>query len=343
MVESLLEAAEAGDEDAFVVLVMPYRAELHRYCYRMLGSLADADDVLQDTMVAAWRSLGGFAGRSSLRTWLYAIATNRCLNAIRDAKRRPPPVPTPPFRPPRPSGTFEATWLEPYPDAGLGGSADPQANGEATESIRLAFVAALQRLAPRQAAALVLCDVLGFSAGEVAAMLDATPVSVKGLLQRARAGLARDQRLSQSSRRAPGSSAEYDDVARRFAEAYSADDVDALVALLTDDAWLAMPPAPHLYRGVDAIAGFLRASAAGRGGAHLGLVAARANGQPGFVCYLGAPDDPDAQASGVVVLDIARGQIAGITRFLESSLVGRFVSGAERADRVRLPHPPSGS
>jgi len=325
MVPSLLERAQGGDDDAFGELVAPYRAELHLHCYRMLGSLADADDVLQDSMIATWRAIGGFCGRSSLRTWLYRIATNRCLNAIRDAKRRPPPVPVPPFSPPRPSGAFEATWLQPYPDARLVQPSDPQAHLEASEAIRLAFVAALQQMAPRQGAALLLCDVLGFSLSEVAAMLDATPTAVKGLLQRGRAALGRDPQLPSRHRAVPGSSAGDDEVARRFAEAYSVDDVDALVALLTDDAWLAMPPAPHEYHGTDAIAGFLRASAAGRAGQHLGLVPTRANRQHGFVCFLGDAGDPRARPSGVIVLDIAAGRITGITRFLEPTLVKTFL------------------
>ena len=325
MIPSFLERAQGGDDDAFGEVVAPYRAELHLHCYRMLGSLADADDVLQETMIAAWKAIGGFCGRSSLRTWLYRIATNRCLNAVRDAKRRPPPVPAPPFSPPRPSGAFEATWLQPYPDAWLEQPADPQARLEASEAIRLAFVAALQRLAPRQGAALLLYDVLGFALPEVAAMLDATPTAVKGLLQRARAGLERDPHLLPRGPASRGSTANDDEVARRFAEAYSVDDVDALVALLTDDAWLAMPPAPHLYCGTAAIAGFLRASAAGRAGRHLGLVPTRANRQHGFVCFLGDAGDPRARPSGVIVLDIAAGRITGITRFLEPTLVKSFL------------------
>ena len=325
MVPPLLERAQGGDDDAFGELVAPYRAEVHLHCYRMLGSLVDADDVFQDTMIAAWKSIAGFRGQSSLRTWLYRIATNRCLNAIRDAKRRPPPVPTPPFSPPRPSGAFEATWLQPYPDAWLEQPADPQARLEASEAIRLAFVAALQRLAPRQGAALLLCDVLGFALPEVAAMLDATPTAVKGLLQRARAALERDPHLSLRQRAVPGSSTADDEVAHRFVEAYSTDDVDALVALLTDDAWLAMPPAPHLYHGADAIAGFLRSGAAGRAGQRLGLIPTRANRQHGFVCFLGDAGDPRARPSGVIVLDISAGRITGITRFLQPTLVKIFL------------------
>ena len=164
---------------AFDELIEPHRSELRLHCYRMLGSLTDAEDTLQETMVAAWQGLDGFAGRSSLRTWLYRIATNRCLNALRAGRRRPE-EPSPSFDPPEPSRRSEVTWLEPYPD-------DPEVRFEAKETIELAFVAALQRLPPRQAAVLVLRDVLDFPAAEVAAMLETSPTAVKGALQRARA------------------------------------------------------------------------------------------------------------------------------------------------------------
>lgn len=339
---SLLELAQAGEQEAFTALVAPFRAELHLHCYRMLGSVVDADDVLQETLVAAWRGVGGFAGRSSLRTWLYRIATNRCLNATRDARRRPPPVPMPPFEPPEPSRRAEVTWLQPYPDVWLEVSPGPPARFDARESIRLAFVAALQHLPPRQCAALLLYDVLDFSLGEVAEMLGATPTAVKGLLQRARARLDRQDLRPSESATAPGFPAEAD-LVRRFAEAYSADDVDAVVALLTDDAWLAMPPAPHEYHGVRSIAGFLRASSAGRGGQRLGLAATRANGQPAFVCYLGAPGDPRAQPSGVVVLGIAGNRIAAITRFLDPALVAIFAPERVPAPKATAPSASSAS
>lgn len=330
MVPSQLELAKAGDDVAFNALVAPFRRELHVHCYRMLGSVVDADDLLQETLVAAWRGLGAFAGRSSLRTWLYQIATNRCLNAIRDAKRRPPPVPTPPFEPPEPSRRSEVTWLQPYPDAWLDTASDPSARSDAREAVRLAFVAALQRLPPRQSAALLLCDVLGFSLAEVAGMLKASPTAVKGLLQRSRTALDRDPRGLCGPPPVPASAGEQE-LARRFANAYSTDDVDALISLLTDDAWLAMPPAPHEYQGIESIASFLRASAAGRAGQRLGLVPTRANGQPAFVCFLGNPGDLSARPSGVVVLDMVGDRITGVTRFLERALVAIFLpDGAGR-------------
>lgn len=320
MVDSLLERALSGDEVAFAELVSGYRRELHLHCYRMLGSISDADDLVQETMLAAWRGLDNFAGRSSLRSWLYRIATNRCLNAIRDAKRRPPVAPVPPFEPPEPSRWSEVTWVQPYPDAWLEQTADrarqPAERYEAREAVELAFIFALQHLPPRQAAAVILCDVLGFPGAEVAAMLEVTPTAVKGLLQRARGSL--DHLRHAGSR--PTVPATEGDLAERFAAAFSADDVEGVVALLTDDAWLAMPPAPHEYHGVEAIARFLRASKAGRAGHHLALLPTRANGQPAFACYLGTPNDPVPSSSGVMVLTVSGHHIAGITRFLDPAL-----------------------
>ena len=250
-------------ENAFEELIVPYRRELLLHCYRLLGSLTDAEDVLQETLLAAWRGLGGFQGRASSRSWLYRIATNRCLNALRDRGRRIPPAPNPPFQPPEPSRHGDVPWLQPYPDALLEHVPDaapgPEARYTAREAVELAFVAALQRLPPRQAAVLVLCDVLGYPLGEVAPMLDTTATAVKGLLQRARTSLF----LHRGEPPAPGSAQERD-LVRRFVEAFTTDDIDTLVTLLTDDAWLAMPPAPHEYHGAAAIASFLRASATWR-------------------------------------------------------------------------------
>lgn len=303
----VLTAARAGSRDAFDELVGGHRSELHRHCYRMLGSVDDADDLVQETLLAAWRGLSDFAGGSSLRTWLFRIATNRCLNAIRDGRRRPPPVPIPPFVPPDPTRSYEVGWLQPYPDRLL----DPGQRLESRSAIELAFIVALQRLPPRQAAALLLIDVLGFGSAEAASVLDVGPTALKGLLQRARAGAAV---LDPADVPDPGREAE---LAARFAEAYAADDVAGVLALLTDDAWLAMPPAPHEYVGPEAIAGFLHASAAShRGGVR--LVPTGANTQPAFGCYLaGAP-------TGIVVLTIRPDGIAGITRFLDPDLIRRF-------------------
>jgi RNA polymerase sigma-70 factor (TIGR02960 family) len=325
---SSLEAARAGDEQAFRELTAPHLRELHVHCYRMLGSLVDADDLLQETLTAAWQGLDAFAGRSSLRTWLYRIATNRCLNAIRDAKRRRPAEPTAPFDPPEPSRRGEVTWLGPYPDHWLSETADtapdPEARYQARETIELAFIAALQQLPPRQTAALLLCDVLGFATAEVATMLDTSPTAVKGALQRARATL--DHHRASAPRQATPDAGppETGELARRFAEAFSRDDIDAVIALLTDDAWLAMPPAPHEYHGAEAVAGFLRASAAWRGQRRLRLLPTTANTQPAFGCYLSDPDRERASPTGILVLTVCGYRIRTITRFIDSELPRRF-------------------
>ena len=300
----------AGRE-AFQQLAEPHRRELHLHCYRMLGSLDDADDLLQETLLSAWRGLDAFAGRSSVRTWLYRIATTRCLNSIRDSRRRPPGAPAPPFEPPIPTSRFEAPWLQPYPDALLEDD-DPSARSLAREGIELAFVAALQALPPRQTAALVLCDVLGFSLAEVAEMLDVAPTTIKGLLQRARAAMPAV---------APAVTAEAEGhLAREFASAFEADNVERVIALLTDEAWLAMPPATERYDGPTAIADFLRASAAGRLGCGYTLLPTRAGGHPAFGCYL------ENRARGILVLipDQAGTGIIGITRFLDDCLHRHF-------------------
>lgn len=305
--------AETAFEEQFV----PHRHELLLHCYRLLGSLTDAEDVLQETMLAAWRGLGGFQGRASLRSWLYRIATNRCLNALRDRGRRIPPAPSPPFQPPEPSHHSDVAWLQPYPDTLLEHLPDaepgPEARYTAWEAVELAFITALQRLPPRQAAALVLCDVLGYPLGEVAPMLDTTPTAVKGLLQRARTALGQHRGDAHGSPPAPGSTRERD-LARRFAEAFTTDDIDTLVTLLTDDAWLAMPPAPHEYHGVAAVASFLRASAAWRAGRRLRLRPTRANGQPAFICHLVADVE---QPAGLIVLTLTGDRVHGMTRFLD--------------------------
>jgi RNA polymerase sigma-70 factor (TIGR02960 family) len=296
----------------FADAVVAHRRELLVHCYRLLGSVSDAEDVLQETLLAAWRGLDRFEGRASLRSWLYRIATNRCLNALRDRGRRVPPEPQPPFRPPEPSRRSHLTWLEPYPDELLPDTdPGPEARYTARESIELAFVAALQRLTPRQAAVLVLCDVLGYPLGEVAPMLCTTPTAIKGLLQRARGALEHHR----DAPPAPGSARERR-LVDRFAEAFTGNDIDALVTLLTDEAWLAMPPAPHEYHGPAAIASFLRASAAWRVGAGLQvrLRPTRMNGQPAFVSQL--VGDSSQRPGGLIVLTPTGDRIRGITLFL---------------------------
>jgi RNA polymerase sigma-70 factor (ECF subfamily) len=201
----LLARARAGDGEAFWQLVEPHRHELQVHCYRVLGSQADAEDLLQETLLAAWQGLPGFAERASLRSWLYRIATNRCLNALRDSRRRPRAAPALPFEMPEPTRRGETLWLEPYPDTLLDGLAEtapgPEARFETKEAVTLAFVAALQRLPPRQRAVLVLRDVLGFHAAEVAGMLESSEVSVNSALQRARAAL--ETRLPTDRKRPP--------------------------------------------------------------------------------------------------------------------------------------------
>ena len=294
----------------------------------MLGSVQDAEDVLQETLVAAWRGLARFEGRASLRAWLYRIATNRCLNALRDAGRRPPPPPVAPFEPPEPTRHGEPTWLQPYPDVLLEGIADtspgPEAHYQAREAIELAFVAGLQQLPPRQRAALVLRDVLGFRTMEVAAMLESSEASIKGALRRARATLDECRPAADHQRTPPPRSARERELTRRFADAFQDDDIDAIIALLTDDAWLTMPPAPHEYQGAVAIASFLRTSATWRGGRRLRLVPTRANTQPAFGCYLGDARVPIAQAAGLIVLTLDDDRISAITRFLDNNVLHHF-------------------
>ena len=309
-----IERATPGDEHAFAALVEPHRRELQLHCYRMLGSLQDAEDLVQETLLAAWRGLAGFEQRASLRAWLYRIATNRCLNALRERGRRPEVKDT--LMAPPPTRYVEPGWLEPYPDSALPDLAPgPEARYEQREATQLAFVAGLQQLPARQRAALVLRDVLGFRTDEVAAMLDVTSQSVKGALQRARATL--DERMPDRDRAPlPDSPAERE-LVERFSDAFEAGDTARLVALLTDEARLTMPPMPLEYTGHAAIAAFLDHRAEVRG-APLELRPTRANGQPAFGCYL------RSRAWGFLALTLSGGQIAEITAFSDPSLVGRF-------------------
>jgi len=330
---STLDRARAGDERAFRELTEPYRLELQVHCYRMLGSLTDAEDMLQETLLAAWRGLGGFQERASVRSWLYRIATNRCLNMLRDAGRRVPTEPTPPFDPPSPTRRGEVTWLQPYPQALLAGLPDsapgPEARYQTSEAVELAFIRALQRLPPRQAASLILRDVLGFTTDEVASLLNTTQTAIKGTLQRARSALENDLGTASGAASGDGRPArpgteQERELSRRFAEAYTAGDVDGVVALLTDDAWLSMPPAPHEYQGIDAIAAFLRASFEQRGERPVYLVPVTANTQPAFGVYLGGQVRPVATATGLLVLTAAGGRIRALTRFHLDTLHPRF-------------------
>lgn len=328
MSQAALERARAGDSQAFREVTAPYLPELQLHCYRMLGSLTDAEDVLQETLIASWRGLAGFQGRVSLRAWLYRIATNRCLNLRRDTRRRRPPEPAPPFDPPEPTRRGEPTWLQPYPDTLLEQIPDsapgPDSRFQAREAIELAFIAGLQHVPPRQAAILLLRDVLGYSTAEVAAMLGTSQTAIKGALQRARASLDRHGcDMDRERTPLPGSTQERD-LARRFADAFIADDIDGVIALLTDDAWLAMPPAPHEYHGSAAIAAFLAASASWRRPRRLRLLPTRANGQPAFGCYVAGAGKPIWQPTGLLVLTVSGNRISAITRFLDKDLPQRF-------------------
>jgi len=324
--EATLARARAGDEDAFRELTEPHRRELQVHCYRILGSTQDAEDLVQETLLAAWRNLEGFEGRASMRSWLYRIATNRCLNALRDSKRRPQEVPSV-VEPPEPTRRAEPVWLEPYPDVLLEGLADaapgPDARYEKKESIELAFIVALQALPPRQRAVLVLRDVLGFRTAEVAEMLDSSEASVKGALQRARAALR--ERLPDADRERPPrpDSARERRLVGRFADAVESGDVDEMVALLTDDALLTMPPWPLEYQGHEAIGAFLRYREEVRG-TPLRVVPIRANTQPAFGCYLSDAHSAIARPRGLFVLTLEGDRVSAITWFTDSSVFPHF-------------------
>ncbi len=318
--QHLVEQARSGDQPAFEQLADHYRRELHVHCYRILGSVADAEDAVQETMLAAWRGLGRFEGRSSVRTWLYRIATNRSLNMLRTASRRPAAGLPLDADPPEPTRLGEIAWLEPYPDALLGDRDDrahgPEARIEAREALSLAFVTALQLLPPRQRAVVVLRDVLDFSAREVAAMLETTEQSVTSALKRGRATLVRAAPVPEPPP-APESAEE-----RELVEAFESADVDGIVSLMTEDAWLRMPPVPLEYQGRE-LAGRFFASVAFRQGRRYRLVPTRANGQPAFACYLRDPRAGVAHAFGLMVCTLAGRRMSAITRF-DNAVLDRF-------------------
>ncbi|UWZ40369.1 RNA polymerase subunit sigma-70 [Dactylosporangium roseum] len=326
MTEQMLARARSGDEAAFGELVAPHRRELQLHCYRILGSLQDAEDTLQETLLAAWRGLEDFEGRASLRAWLYRIATNRCLNALRDRRRRPSPS-EPMVELPEPTRRGEPIWLEPYPDVLLDGvpstAPGPDVRYETVEAVGLAFIAALQRLPPRQRVVLVLCDVLGYHRAEAAAMLDTTEASVKAGLQRARATLDAGRPAPNRGGAPLPRSPREREVVGRFVAALENGDIGGVVALLTDDAWLTMPPEPHEYQGPAAIAAFLRHRAPLLGG-RLRLVATRVNGQPAFGCYLPDSQSGIAQSYGMTVLALEGDLVSAITWFGERGLFPRL-------------------
>ena len=327
---ALLEAARAGEDDAFAHLVEPYRAQLRAHCYRMLGSLHDAEDALQETLLRAWRGLARFEGRSSFRSWLYTIATNVSLRTIEQRPRRILPIDYSPAADPHGSpaeALTEPVWLEPYPDTELGLASEllgPDARYEQRESIELAFTAALQHLPPRQRAVLILRDVLGFSARETAEALDTSPVSVDSALQRAHKAI--DERVptrsQQETVRALGDG-ELRELVTRFADAWVQHDVQGLVALLADDARMTMPPQPSWYQGRDAVATFL-----GRfplaPDRRFRLHPISANAQPALAAYIWREETRSFEAESILVLTLRDERIEEITAFRTPDVFPRF-------------------
>lgn len=310
----VLAAARAGDERAFTQLVAPYQRELHQHCYRMLGSVHDADDVMQESLVRAWKSIAGFDGRQSIRPWLYKIVTNRCLTAIASQKRRELPTDLS-------SGTVateETEWLEPYPDARLGLDAlPPEARVVAREQVELAFIAALQQLSPLQRAVLVLREVLDFSAREVAVQLGTTVPSVNSALQRARA-VVRERSPSRSQQQELADlGAEVRSIAARFADAWESSDVEAIVAMLADDVRFAMPPMLEWYEGPEAVRAVL---ASGPITHRWRLLPTWANGQLAFGYYRWHDEPGRFVGEGLDVLTLRAGRIVAITAFLVADL-----------------------
>lgn len=326
MSDQTLARARAGDEDAFRELTDPYRRELQLHCYRIVGSAQDAEDLLQDTLLAAWRGLEQFQGRASVRAWLYRIATNRALDALRTSRRRPEDLQRM-TEVPEPTRRAEPIWLEPYPDVLIEDvpdhAAGPEARYETKEAIALAFIAGLQHLPPQQRAVLVLRDVLGFRTAEVAEMLETTEPSVNSQLRRARAAF--ETRLPAAGRERaslPNSKRERH-VVGRLADAFEAGDIDGVVALVTDDAWLTMPPEPYEYQGQAAISAFLIDRAVRRG-APLRLVPTRANGQPAFGCYFQSAQTEIPRPYGLLVLTLKGDHISAMTWFADSSVFPLF-------------------
>src|ERR1700759_3630103 len=325
--DNALIRARAGDHQAFAALTDPYRRELQLHCYRILGQVQDAEDAVQDTLLSAWRALESVEEGSTLRSWLYRIATNRCLNMLRDGARRPRTAAGRAYTAPEPTRYGEVLWLEPYPDALLegivDGAAGPEARYETREAVTLAFLTALHRLPPRQRAVLVLRDVLGFSASEVAAMLDTTATSVNSALIRARATI--EERVPQAHDRAPlPRSPQEHELVTRFADAFERGDVKPIVALLTEDAWLTMPPEPHEYQGHEAIKQlYARAFAARHGNPHR-LIPTRANSQPAFGQYAKDPHTDVGHALSLLVLTLDGDRISHITRFAAPSALPHF-------------------
>jgi RNA polymerase sigma-70 factor (ECF subfamily) len=328
---SRLGSALANEEAAFAQLTESLRRDLQLHCYRIVGSVQDSEDLVQETLLAAWRGLQQFEGRASVRSWLYRIATNHCLNHLRDRGRRipdsPPPADVHPTPPP-PTRMRDPIWLEPYPDSLLANVPDrtrgPEARYESREAIGLAFTVALQRLPPRQRAVLVLRDVLAFRASEVAEMLGVTEVSVNRMLQRARQTVDREVRPGELEAAPLPDSPQERELVSRFANAFQAGDIKGVVTLLTDDALLTMPPEPLEFQGPAAISGFLSTVPAAGALERFVLVPTRANGQPAFGCYLRHWHSPIAHAYGLMVLTLRGDRVSAITGFADTAVFASF-------------------
>ncbi|MFJ4190482.1 sigma-70 family RNA polymerase sigma factor [Kitasatospora sp. NPDC089509] len=325
MTDDLLERARSGDREAFAALVEPHRGELQLHCYRMLGSLQDAEDTLQEVLLAAWIGLAGFEARSSVRTWLHRIATNRCLNALRTTRRRPVPAQPAAATHPEPSRLGEVLWLQPYPDILLDGLPDrnpgPEARYESREAVSLAFITAVQVLPPAQRAVLILRDVLGYRAAETAELLDLTESAVTSALKRARATM-QAVRTDDRTALAPGSPEEQE-LTDRFVAAFTGDDVDQLIALMTDDAWVRMPPLPFEYHGTEAIARFFHATDAHPACPVARMLPTHANGQPAWGLYVRDPASDLLHGAGILVAGFSPDGVSALTHF-ESTLASYF-------------------
>ena len=339
---ALLDSAREGDEGAYRRLVEPHQGELHAHCYRMLGSVHDAEDALQETLLRAWRGLPRFEGRSSLRSWLYTIATNTSLNAIEKRPKRVLPID---YGPPadRHQGpgepVVESVWVEPYPDEKLDvedGYAAPDARYEQRESVELAFIAALQLLPAKQRAALILREVLGFSAKEVAQTLETSVASVNSALQRARATI--DAQLPEQSQQATLRSLGDDgvrEVVESYVDAWQRGDVEAVVGMLTEDAAFAMPPLATWFRGRDAISVFL-AGWPLSGQWQWRPIQVRANGQPALAFYSWDPDEGCYMPFALNVLSLRGERISDVTAF-----IARAAPVPDREVIARLPEQPA--
>jgi RNA polymerase sigma-70 factor (ECF subfamily) len=340
--EGSLQAAQAGNESAFAALIEPHRGELHAHCYRMLGSVHDADDAMQEVLLRAWRGIGRFEGRSSLRSWLYTIATNACLSQIERRPKRVLPLDysaaaapdEPPGRP-----AVESVWIEPYPDEIIGiedGYAAPEARYEQREGLELAFIAALQHLAPNQRAVLILREVLGFSAKETADLLGTSVASINSALQRARAAV--DERIGEQTQQATLRTLGDDEIKKivdRYVEAWESGDVDAFTAMLAEDATFAMPPLATWYQGRDGIDTWVRLSPL-NGAWRWRAVRTQANGQPALGFYSWDDDEQAWLPFALNVLTFRGREITNVTAF-----IARSVESPDPESYQRLPDEPA--